>query len=113
MTRPRDRNIARPWSASTSSLDVNALARVELAGVEPRLPAQAASQTSSWSIGPSTHKVSVAIAATFCWHVMFGKREDGQYRAQVDRKNERGVEHLLEWHGENEGADEEMIWRVR
>jgi hypothetical protein len=22
-------------------------------------------------------------------HVMFGKRDDGQYRAQVDRKNER------------------------
>jgi hypothetical protein len=26
-------------------------------------------------------------------HVMFRKREDGQYRAQVDRKNEKGVEH--------------------
>jgi hypothetical protein len=71
------------------------------------------SQTSSWSIGPSTHKVSAAIAATICWHVMFGKREDGQYRAQVDRKNEKGVERLLGWHREIEGADEEMIWWVR
>jgi hypothetical protein len=42
-------------------------------------------------------------------HVMFGKRDDGQYRAQVDRKNEKGVEHLLGWHGEIE----DMTWRVR
>ena len=58
-------------------------------------------------LGPMTHDDDDLL------HVMFGKREDGQYRAQVDRKNEKGVEHLLGWHGEIEGADDDMTWRVR
>jgi hypothetical protein len=47
-------------------------------------------------------------------HVMFAKRDDGQFHAQVDRrdKNER-VEHLLAWRGTLETSNGESIWRAR
>ena len=47
-------------------------------------------------------------------HVMFGKRDDGQYRAQVDRQKDGSrAEHLLWWHGDVEEEKGNMKWRAR